>query len=151
LESLPWTTIIVSVIGLVTAGLVARATNAKYSSEGADAITSAAVKLVEPLQQRLALQDEENLILKDRIEALEAEARELETMRFQNEHLRERVKYLELQVEVMKESSKYDVNVAERIAALHLELSRTQLTVEALAEQVIELGGWPINKPDLQE
>ena len=148
---IPWTTIVVSVIGLITAALVARATNAKYSSEGADAISSAAIKLVEPLKARLAEYEEENLVLRDRLDALEAEAREVETIRFENQHLKERVKYLELQVEVMKESSQYDGDLAEMLATDRLQIAQLQERVEMLSQQVIELGGWPIDADEIEE
>lgn len=144
-------TIVVALIALITAALVARSTNRKYTSEGADAISSAAVRLVTPLQERLDEVLEENSLLRDRLDALEAESRELETMRFENQHLKERVKYLELQVQVMKESSRYDNDLAKMLAAEKLELSKLMRTVDALAQQVIELGGSPINGTDKQK
>jgi predicted nuclease with TOPRIM domain len=148
MEDIPWVTIIVAFIGLVSALAVARSTNRKYVSEGADAISQAAVRLVQPLQERLDVYIEENLHLRDRLEALETEARELETMRFENQHLKERVKYLELQVEVMKQSSQYDGDLAEAVAEDKLTLMKLTETVEALSQQVIELGGWPVNKTE---
>ncbi len=148
LESFPWAAAIAAVLALASAFMVARSTNRKYHSEGADAISMAAVRLVQPLQERLDVVLLDNEMLRDRLDALEAEARELETMRFENQHLKERVKYLELQVEVMKDSSKYDGEVAEMLASEQAELSKLKEMVEALAQQVIELGGWPVNESE---
>lgn len=148
MEDIPWVTILVAFIGLLSALAVARSTNRKYHSEGADAISQAAVRLVQPLQERLDIVIEENILLQDRLGALEAEARAMETMRFENQHLKERVKYLELQVEVMKESNKYDGDIAELLASEKMRLVKLEETVEALKLQVIELGGWPVNEPE---
>lgn len=150
MEGIPWTTVIIAVIGLISAALVARATNAKYTSEGADAITSAAVKLVGSLPERLDAAEEENERLRARIDALEQEARDTETMRYQNQHLRERVKYLELQVGVMREATQYDVDIAEMLASDRMQIAQLQDKVDALTQQVIELGGWPINTGEME-
>ncbi len=90
---------LLSVAG-VTAG--ARSANKKVDAEGADAISQAAVRLIKPLEERLDSYIKENEELRRRIIVLEADSRELETLRFENRHLRQRLRQLEQQVAALQ-------------------------------------------------
>lgn len=142
--SLPWATIIVAIVSFLSATLVTRSTNRKMDGEGAEAISSAAVRLVSPLETRVEKLVSENEQLRNRMNALEAEARELETFRFENQHLKERINHLEIQVEILSEK-----NVASESLEAKLRFERERAgtlaqAVGALAGQVISLGGEPI-------
>ena len=144
-----WITVIVALIGVIGAGLVARATNRKMDSEGANAISEAATTLVNPLRERLEELQGENEQLKLRLNALEAESRELETLRFENQHLRERIRYLELQVEMLREGNNTQENLEEKLLAERQRASTLESAVGTLRGQIIALGGEPFVNTDM--
>lgn len=131
--------IVVAIVGVSGAWVVGRSTNRKLDREGADAISRAAVQLVDPLEQRLDKSDKENQELRDRMLALEAEARELETFRFENQHLRERVKYLEMQVDLLRDRADYRQELEKEAIDLREE---TLL----LKDQIRSLGHNPVTE-----
>ena len=143
-----WITVIVALIGVIGAGLVARATNRKMDSEGANAISEAATTLVNPLKERIDELQVENEQLTLRLNALEAESRELETLRFENQHLKERIRYLELQVEMLRENNGTTEVWEEKLLAERERSSTLEEAVGALRSQIIKLGGEPVVNTD---
>ena len=137
-------TVSIALIGVFGAILVARSTNRKADREGADSIASAAVQLIEPLENRLEKVIDENNELRTRLGALESEAREVETLRFENQHLRERVNYLEVQVEMLTASSNGNDDLEEKLAFERARSGTLAKAVGALTGQIIGLGGEPI-------
>jgi len=131
--------VVVALVGLGGAAFVGRSTNRKLDREGADAISRAAVQLVDPLEQRLDRSDSENEGLRMRITALEAEARDLETFRFENQHLRERVKYLEMQVDLLRERADYREELERAMASAKEE-------IVLLRDQIRSLGHDPVTE-----
>lgn len=144
-----WITVAVAVIGVISAALVARATNRKLDAEGANAISTAATTLIDPLRERVDELVAENEQLTLRLNALEAESRELETLRFENQHLKERIRYLELQVQMLREGNLSVEKVEEKLLAERRRASTLEEAVGILRGQVIELGGEPVVNTDM--
>lgn len=140
-----WITVVVALIGVIGAALVARATNRKMDSEGANAISEAATTLVNPLRERVEELQAENEQLTLRLNALEAESRELETLRFENQHLKERIRYLELQVEMLREGKGTQEAWEEKLLAERERASTLEEAVGTLRGQIIALGGEPVD------
>ena len=143
-----WITVIVALIGVIGAALVARSTNRKMDAEGANAISTAATTLVDPLRERVEELVAENEQLTLRLNALEAESRELETLRFENQHLKERIRYLELQVEMLRESDTSRGGFDEKLLRERERASTLEMAVRALTEQVVALGAQPVEVVD---
>lgn len=103
---IPWVSIVVAVIALISGALVAQSTNRKYNSEGADAISQAAVRLVKQYEESLKEANKENADLLSRNMLLEDEARRAESTRYENQLLKDRIRHLEIQIKA--QNGEYD-------------------------------------------
>ncbi len=139
-----WVTIVVALLGVFTSAILYRSARPKNAGEGAEAISSAAVSLVDPLRERIDELVERNELLAGRVELLEGEVAEVGRLEVQNAQFRDRIKFLEMQVNMLRQASSDRSKLEDMLAVERARSARMMRIIGLLSGQVVDLGGDPV-------